>query len=240
VNAQARSNASCGKAKGANCTHSNDREPACWQVRAFSDLALHFNDIDGRKLLDGLTKRTTHGVITTYLNTLSNPLAHIQMSPGAQRITSEPNAGGNSLVSEALSFEVLHRMLGAGLLATEMEVRYWPEVGPMTDYLACIMGRTFGVSVTRAFAFRRKFTLEDGVKLLCRKLTGIQNATYRINNMLPDEQPLFKQVLHVWARNGREAAVVRRAYQRGVPQDLQAGSIVLITVAGGVSQVFDN
>jgi hypothetical protein len=38
-----------------------------------------------------------------------------------------PNAGGNSIWSEALSFEVLSTIYGAKLLKTEMKLEYWPE-----------------------------------------------------------------------------------------------------------------
>ena len=37
-----------------------------------------------------------------------------------------PNAGGSSLCSEALSFEMLARAFGARLEMTEMELRYTP------------------------------------------------------------------------------------------------------------------
>ena len=43
------------------------------------------------------------------------------------------NAGGSSDNSEALSFDILHRLFGAELLKAEMEVKYINSVGKKTD-----------------------------------------------------------------------------------------------------------
>ena len=61
-----------------------------------------------------------------------------------------PNAGGHSERSEALSFEVLHRLLGAELLKAEMEIKYINSNWKKTDYLVTIQGRKIAVSVTRS------------------------------------------------------------------------------------------
>jgi hypothetical protein len=48
------------------------------------------------------------------------PAQQIRLCAGAQQIRDEPNAGGNSLHSEILSFELLQRIFGVQLLHTEM------------------------------------------------------------------------------------------------------------------------
>lgn len=54
------------------------------------------------------------------------------LSPGSQRILFAENAGGNSKISEALSFEILHQLFGATLAKTELEIDYgwhkWKKV----------------------------------------------------------------------------------------------------------------
>lgn len=79
------------------------------------------------------------------------------ISPGALRILTTPNAGGNSVSSEALSFEFFHHLCGADLLLTETECTYRPSGSPMADYVALLPApslpsrrRVLGVSVTRA------------------------------------------------------------------------------------------
>ncbi len=64
------------------------------------------------------------------------PIETIQrqvFSKDATRIT--PNAGGSSLVSETLSFEVLEKFFGAKLPMTEMEVFYFPMDSSINDYV---------------------------------------------------------------------------------------------------------
>ena len=83
-----------------------------------------------------------------------------------------PNAGGNSVESETLSFEMLKKSFNAKLLKTEMEVSYWPMGGSITDYVCYMFDSIIGVSVTRAMKYNGEFTYEDANKLLVKKLKG--------------------------------------------------------------------
>jgi hypothetical protein len=71
------------------------------------------------------------------------------LSRGANTILTEPNAGGSSANSEALSMEVLYTMTRAELLLTENEVEYEPG-SSIADYVVTMRGARVGVSVTRA------------------------------------------------------------------------------------------
>ena len=104
----------------------------------------------------------------------------ISLNTGSQRVMDTPNAGGSSVWSEAISFEVLSFMCSAALHKTEMEIEYMPG-SKITDYSVKVLGRDLGVSVTRAMKFSKKddttFTEEDAHKLLSKKLRGVNEST---------------------------------------------------------------
>ncbi|XP_022093023.1 AAC-rich mRNA clone AAC4 protein-like isoform X2 [Acanthaster planci] len=147
----------------------------------------------------------------------------MDLSESGQKIRSIPNAGGNSVDSEVLSFELMHRCFGAQLLKTEMEVVYYPEGGSITDYTCLMFGTRLGVSVTRAMKFKGEFELEDAEKLLQKKLSGVVNSS---RNSL---ECWSKQILHIWATNHSVANQMARAYSR-MPRDLTTNTVVLVTV----------
>lgn len=119
----------------------------------------------------------------------------MRLSPGAEKMLYTPNAGGNSVWSEVLSYEMLFANYGAQLRRTEMEIEYWPA-SKITDYsitvmvfnllirfysvLITIQGRHIGVSVTRAInfldlakKFKSELTNENARSLLNKKLFGV-------------------------------------------------------------------
>ncbi|CAG5123681.1 unnamed protein product, partial [Candidula unifasciata] len=97
-------------------------------------------------------------------------IGSMQLTAGGYRILSVPNAGGNSVLSEVLSFELLSRCFSAKLKQTEMEVEYFPHGGSITDYVCELFNTTVGVSVTRAIKFKGDFSLDDALRLLNKKL----------------------------------------------------------------------
>lgn len=82
------------------------------------------------------------------------PLSRVRWSPDASRMLANPNAGGSSLVSEVLAFEVLARAFGASLERTELELAY-SRGSKMTDFAIVLFGGfPLGVSVTRAYKWQ--------------------------------------------------------------------------------------
>jgi hypothetical protein len=157
----------------------------------------------------------------------------MSLSDSAQRLRDLPNAGGSSVVSEVLSFELLKRCFGAALLKTEMEVSYWPEGGSITDYTCRLFGTTLGVSVTRAMKFAGDFTAEDAEKLLNKKLTGVvQSSSNTLENW-------SKQILHIWATSHHVANVVAATYDH-LTSSIQSNTVVLVTVANNATEIFAN
>ncbi|XP_013390306.1 AAC-rich mRNA clone AAC4 protein [Lingula anatina] len=155
------------------------------------------------------------------------------LSEQAIKIRDVPNAGGNSVVSEVLSYEMMKSCFGATLLKTEMEVEYFPEGGSITDYTCSMFGSTLGVSVTRAMNFRGEFTHEDAIRLLNKKLKGILQSS---NNTM---ETWAKQILHVWATSNHVANVLIRAYDV-IDEHVKSNTVVLVTVAHQAEEIFAN
>lgn len=168
---------------------------------------------------------------TNEANFLCHDFEGIQLSPGAQRIKELPNAGGSSLCSEVVSFEVLRRTLQARLLKTEMELKYCFANSKITDYSVGLFDHTIGVSVTRALRFHGRFTMEDAQRLLAKKLSGVLHST---SNVLDD---FHKQILHVWAKSHQVARVLRAAYCKVDPV-LRANTVVVVTVVQNADWIF--
>ena len=132
----------------------------------------------------------------------------------SRSILATPNAGGDSVESEVLSFEVLKRMMPFWELSTmEMNTRYRSS-GPLTDFVARSALRNdaeVSVSVTRVFGWNASMRIsgKDLAPLLIRKLAGLRCATSRI---LPRRKR--GMVLFVWVPDGRVEKNVRRVWNK--------------------------
>jgi len=156
------------------------------------------------------------------------------LSSDAQRMLIEENAGGSSRISEAMSFECLHRTFGARLLALEMELKYWPSNGSITDYAIEVDDAVLGVSVTRAMTKPgERLVTEAAAGLLRKKLNGVVRSTQECIS-----HDLQKQILHVWVRTAEEAEVIKQAYANTIEPELASSTAVLVTVCG-LSLLFD-
>lgn len=146
------------------------------------------------------------------------------LGPDAVRLLSEPNAGGASRVSEAMSMEVLNRAFGATLLQTELEITYWPSQGsPITDFSVLVDGTPLGVSVTRALGPPNvEFDTSAARALLIKKLHGVVRSTETCLGAWR------KQILHVWAPTATAAAALESAYAT-LPSEMVSDTVVLIT-----------
>ena len=175
--------------------------------------------------------KTKYGVVFTELKQLK-PLTKMALSTGAKRMFACPNAGGSSEKSEILSFELLQRCFGADLGKTEMEVKYFPEGGSITDYTCKMFSTSLGVSVTRAMKFHGEFTVEDAERLLSKKLNGVLMSSK--NTM----EKWSKQILHIWVTSFVESMLIAEAYNQ-LPKSLKSNTVVLVT-ATEYKEVFTN
>lgn len=151
----------------------------------------------------------------------------MRLSSAGLKMKCLPNAGGSSVISEVLSYELLRNCFGAELERTEMELTYFPEGGSMVDYTCRLFKHTVGVSVTRAMKHSGVYEAADAERLLVKKLEGAILAT---KNSL---HRWSRRLLHVWASSERVAAIVQHAYHDLVPRNLRVNTIVLVTVATG-------
>jgi hypothetical protein len=155
-----------------------------------------------------------------------------RLSPPGKRMFDTPNAGGSSLWSEVISYELLNGLYGATLVRTEMEILYGCH-SKITDYSVRMFGHHFGVSVTRAMKYRGIFCEEDGFSLLRKKLNGVIKSTSGVIR----EHRWEKQILHVWAECDYVADVLRRAYM-ALEDEYKANTLVLCTVARDCDSLF--
>jgi len=151
----------------------------------------------------------------------------IQLSAGGKRLLDTPNAGGSSVWSEVISFEVLHAQFNADLSHTEMEIQYCCH-SKITDYSIKIFGRSIGVSVTRAMKYGfGQFDDDDAVRLLTKKLEGCQESS---RNVL-EQFSWDKQILHILVEQQYMVDVLLRAYQNLIPPSCKDDTIILLTVS---------
>ena len=158
------------------------------------------------------------------MRTSWNDVAPTMCLDAAQMLTT-PNAGGASRISESLAMDVLARTLSAKLTQSEVTLRYWPTVGPITDFSVELHnGAALGVSVTRACgtAGRAPWDSDAAARLLRKKLGGVLESTRRCLN-----GGFAKQLLFVWSRGAAVAAEVERAYSE-LPPELRANTVVLV------------
>eukprot|EP00164_Ancoracysta_twista_P009572 GFYU01014203.1.p1 GENE.GFYU01014203.1~~GFYU01014203.1.p1 ORF type:complete len:424 (-),score=90.29 GFYU01014203.1:218-1489(-) len=159
-----------------------------------------------------------------------------KMTSQGKRLMDEPNAGGNSVNSEALSFEVLEACFRATILRTEMEVKYKTPDSKKIDYTCEMMEYTIGVSVTRAMKYKGPFTEEDARYLYTKKLTGLHSARKTVSS----RDRWDKQVLHIWAVS-KEIACTLETVFRELPRELKAEVLVIVTVSKNIDHiVFQN
>jgi len=158
------------------------------------------------------------------------------LSDGGDRILDTPNAGGSSIESEVMSFEILHVCEGAKLLKTEKEIVYEPVVdgGPttITDLIVEIDGKKVGVNPIRVYkpASQPQPTEADIKKSLEEKLTSIRGSTARVTAA----DKWVKQVMHVYTANQANTDAVMRVLPT-IDAATRADTVVLVTrsVGGG-------
>lgn len=158
------------------------------------------------------------------------------LSIGGTKVFNDPNAGGNSIVSECLSYEVMSMMYGAKDVHSEMEVHYMCE-WKICDYTVEIFGHRVGVSVTRAMHFlgEESFTPESAVHLMQKKLYGLIMA----RNNACDRDTFFNCILHVWCQSERIAKLLCDAHKK-LSGEYTDNVLVCCTVAENCQYIFKN
>jgi len=173
------------------------------------------------------------GLVINHLETVCRDPSKMTLCNGGKRILTVPNAGGNSVWSEVLSFEVLNGLFQANLLYTEMELVYQWMNCKITDYSVVIFGQTVGVSVTRALKFNGVFDDEDALYLLRKKLEGVNSSSYNIS----PQHSWCKQILHVFCKDQNVARVVENVYE-SLDKNLKTNTLVILTVTKNANFIY--
>ena len=174
------------------------------------------------------------GVLVNLFQTESK-FSDLTLSPDGYKILTTPNAGGSSIESEVMSFELMRLIYGAKLYRTEMEIEYFPIGGSITDYSIKIGPLNVSVSVTRAMKFKKLndivYTRDDAERLLLKKLSGCVNAK---KNTLEKWDVC---VLHVWVEKQYMYEVLMSVYQQ-LDLKIRSHTIVICTMAEDADWLF--
>jgi len=203
----------------------------CYSVTMFVNEAL--------RLEMALINGNEHCAVNSAFVALNPSLVPNELHEGTKQVLHEPNAGGKSFNSEALSFETLQALFGANHLITEMNVRYTRSHTSIVDFVCDILGRRVGVSVTRAMHFlgEAMFTPVHARVLLEKKLGGLDRASQAVC----EAHGFDRQILHVWAQSERVGRLVRDAFE-SIPRPPESNpTVCLITVTDRLERfVFHN
>lgn len=156
------------------------------------------------------------------------------LEAGAKKRYDGVNAGGSSKCSEVMSMQLLVDCEGGGGIVTETEIQYDAGATSITDFAMTIAGSKVGVSVTRAYLGPKvtTYTQADAVKLLTKKLEGINASTAHV---LPAHK-WTKQVLSVWTLHDDWVPTLQAAWN-GLSAELRSDTVVLVTVEQGPSWI---
>jgi hypothetical protein len=145
----------------------------------------------------------------------------------ARKVFAADNAGGNSVISEAMSAEILTRIFGANTVRTEMEVEYSFSNWKIADFTIKLYDKNVGISVTRAFNYISddNFTIESAEALLNKKITGLVLA----RNSISERDSFYTSILHVFCRSDRIRKLLHSAYKR-LNNEIRDNIIILCTV----------
>jgi hypothetical protein len=170
--------------------------------------------------------------------------AQILMGDEAQKILREPNAGGASVVSEALSAEYMARRFGARDIVTEMAIQYWFPNWKKIDYIATFFGGRVGISVTRAmgYPYATDFAMEDAIRLCEKKLNGLVIAKSGISPGCRYE----RSILHCFCQTEEISNLMLIAFNEMIQRDKMEhptcptleGSITLILTVCDIREVY--
>jgi hypothetical protein len=127
------------------------------------------------------------------------------LSIEAQQSLNIENAGGKSCFSEAISIDIFNKYYGTKNTQFETEIKYNGR-SKMIDYITTSGKKNIGVSVTRAMHHidASLFTLEDGYKLVMKKLNGLVLAKSSVDK----DNSFYTAVLHIFCQTYEILSIV--------------------------------
>jgi hypothetical protein len=203
------------------------------------EIAVHTTTAGDMQVQGALRGCPTMRIVIDRFQQLNNV---IRLGVEAHQIVDEPNAGGASVVSEALSAEYMVRRFSATAVVTEMQIPYFSPNWKKVDYLTTIYNERVGVSVTRAMGYPSPavFVLEDALRLCRKKLTGLVVARAGIKPSVG----YSRSILHCWCQDSRIADLMVQAFEIFIAQSDEEerasfnNIVVMLTVADNTSEIF--
>lgn len=160
--------------------------------------------------------------------------------PAAKRCLNEPNSGGKSNVSEAVSMQYFAERFAAVKFILEMEItNYWMNTA-IPDFLCSVYGNRVGVSVTRAMKYPKPelFNAEDAYVLLKKKMNGLIMA----RSGVCEEQAFFISFLHIWCQTPEIARHLQAVYPAVIAEDKTntVSQIIVLCSVYGRAGIYSN
>ena len=163
-------------------------------------------------------KLIIHNVL--YKNKYINNDLCIRLTEYSEIIMKLSNAGGNSLISEILSLEIIRYLIEECFpkknknkmeeIITEKEIQYFfPDNSPKTDYIIKFGNKSIAVSTTRAMSFGdMEFTEDKALHLIYGKIRRINESN---DNVLPPYN-WNKQILHIITQKKEYAKILQKVF----------------------------
>eukprot|EP01105_Mastigella_eilhardi_P014506 TRINITY_DN3306_c0_g2_i1.p2 TRINITY_DN3306_c0_g2~~TRINITY_DN3306_c0_g2_i1.p2 ORF type:complete len:242 (-),score=70.47 TRINITY_DN3306_c0_g2_i1:53-778(-) len=215
-----------------------DPVPRCTSL--FRDFCFTTNILDSGRFKRLLADPEHGGILWNVFENYASSPESFHLSAAGRHMLNTPNAGGNSIWSEVISYEIFATAFRAKLLHTETEIEYAMD-GKITDYSMMIDDRNIGVSVTRLIDFRDldyakynpALTATEVRRLLHKKMYGVIASS----KLVLKRHRWEKQILHVLTTSRSAAREVFAQYWQ-LPQPLLANTVVVVTECNRASWLF--
>lgn len=199
-------------------------------LNKFYTTSINLDDIFG---LYSFVRKIKSGFVIK--NTFDTTMSRLVLkSDIAMQNLTIPNCGGESLVTESISIELMTSLFGATNFVTERQVQYKYQCKKI-DFLCIVDGEQIGVSVSRSAQYK-ELTDENGeytpviaYRQIRKKLDGLLAARAGIT----PAHSYDRSVLHIFCENNFIANLLINAFPQAA-KDMQVEDEIslLITICG--------
>lgn len=194
-------------------------------------LTIPTRDISG--MYEFINDTITNGVLVC--DWVGTPL--YQLTDTAMRLLRSPNAGGNSVLSEAIVCDIFERVFTATRIRGELDITYMYDGYAPCDLMVDIGSTNTCISVTRAMDYRDPslYQYHHARDLLIRKMSMMTSARDAVVKVTDEFIP---GVLCVWCQTSRIADIVINVYDE--VKNSSSHIFLVCIVAPGNPEIFTN
>lgn len=194
-------------------------------IMYYKDLLLNINKKELKDFIKCIKCKNKYSLIKINVYSENKSLNNIQWSKHSKLFISNGNAGGSSLMSEVLSYEIFSRICNGVLYKSEKELEYIFPEGPLSDYTIHIENdKLYSISVTRAFCYYNNFNKEKCYNLLFKKFAKIKYIEKNIKN-----KKIYKNILHVFTISDECFNIIKDVYSE-IPLILKKNIVFVVTI----------